>query len=173
MGLGVLISYYYHFKPECYAAIAKHKLMLTTGAIIGLAPIVLWSVRATVNYTIGFTTSAIGFGCVLILALADTKKKFGPVSIVGSILAYVGRYSYSIYLWHRVVNEWALAELESRYGKLDYRIEFVLFLLGAVALGVITQEVIDVPCLKLRDVLFPSRSEPVVGYPHGRTELAA
>src|SRR5581483_3304979 len=162
MLIGVLISYYYHFKPEKYREFAKHKWLLFFGAVCFLFPCLVWSIESKLIYSVGFTTIAIGYGCLLMLIVPAVECEHDRSFLfIGNPLAYVGRYSYSIYLWHRVVNEWILAKLETNYGKLDYRVSFILFILASIALGTMMQWLVEGPSLKLRDVLFPSDAPAV------------
>jgi peptidoglycan/LPS O-acetylase OafA/YrhL len=79
-----------------------------------------------------------------------------------SPLAWIGRYSYSIYLWHVIV-----FVLMERYLPLSGWL--VTYLVASIVLGVILAKVIEIPFLRLRDKLVlrmqwsVACSEPVKG----------
>jgi peptidoglycan/LPS O-acetylase OafA/YrhL len=76
----------------------------------------------------------------------------------------LGAYSYSIYLWHMPVRDgvhWMTTALG--LGVLSCALFGTLFYIaGSVIIGVGVAELIEMPMLRLRDRLFPSRSSNLV-----------
>jgi len=106
--------------------------------------------------TLGLTMVYLTFGIWLMLCLYRNSDKTGPL---GSLLAKVGFYSYSIYLWHMPVKDWGLKALE-HYLKhpLPFGWVLLIYLGGSLFLGIAMGKLIEWPFLRLRDRYFPSRS---------------
>ncbi len=142
---GVLLAYYAHFDRERFeAAIQKNRTLLACVGIALLLPCVLFDQYDRFNYTFGFTCLYLGFGCMLCVALrSPPPKQFG---IIVPACASVGRYSYSIYLWHI---PWLI--LISRLKLLSS----ALYLIGAIAAGVVAARCVEVPSQRWRERLAP------------------
>ena len=65
---------------------------------------------------------------------------------------YLGKHSYSIYLWHLPVKMWVVDQLLPGRGVLN----FTCFLLGSFVVGAFFSEILEMPVLALRNRLFPS-----------------
>ena len=79
------------------------------------------------------------------------------------ILAIAGFYSYSIYLWHFPLERWLMPEVqkifEHAFHFWSWPLYFVIYFSGAILVGIGMARLIEVPFLRLRDRLFPSRSQ--------------
>lgn len=136
--------------------------------------------------TVGFTLLYVGFGAVLILAthegakirVADSGARIpGPPSRdpvlhdvlamggripalvqrgAGSVLAWIGVYSYSIYLWHLAVKRWVVPVLVHAAGWRDASIAaFLVYIASSLVFGVVLARLIEIPTLALRDQWLP------------------
>ena len=98
---GVTIGYLFHFKPQTLVRIANWRLLIA--GFLLLIPIYFLEVENWHMYTWGLTWTHLGFACILIWAIhtpvAQSRLLASPISL----LARVGFYSYSIYLWHWMV----------------------------------------------------------------------
>jgi peptidoglycan/LPS O-acetylase OafA/YrhL len=107
----------------------------------------------------------LGFGGLLLLCLympdniqlpipAGLNKLFGMAE---TAFAFVGMYSYSIYLWHVATLPWGLAFLR-RVFHIDPAPVFaqVLYYVVSLIVGILLSRVIEYPMLRVRDRLFPS-----------------
>jgi peptidoglycan/LPS O-acetylase OafA/YrhL len=160
---GAVLSYYHHFHGEALRSwFRKYRTNLVFGAACVLAyPFVYELVGDPFINTLGFTLFSWGFGVLLLACLYGIPERIrNPLARVPCrLLAFVGFYSYSIYLWHEQFYIW-MPRLLLRYAslRLDVGLETALALSGAVLWGVLVATVIEVPLLRLRERWFPSRS---------------
>jgi peptidoglycan/LPS O-acetylase OafA/YrhL len=102
---GVFIAYVYHFHSRTLDAVARHRKLLWLVAAVSLTPLFFTDPGySRFAYTGGFTLLTIGYGAILIL-LIHTHPGLGLmgrvlISPVGRVVAFIGTYSYAIYLWH-------------------------------------------------------------------------
>ena len=160
---GVLLSYVHHFRQsDGFARLARHRAALLIASAVLIAPCLALPLSHWFMHTIGFTLLYLGFGGILVVALSDDGLD-ERIGTVGSALAKVGAYSYSIYLWHvpvrRIVAVIVHRALES--GPSAPLVEGCLYVTASVAVGVAMAKLIEVPCLALRDAIFPSRTPGV------------
>jgi peptidoglycan/LPS O-acetylase OafA/YrhL len=100
-------------------------------------------------YVWGFSIFAMGGLGLVLWALGNPLPSRAPV-LRG--LAWIGFYSYSIYLWHLPVAR-ILAVVAG--GRLPESVLPVCFLVASVVSGVLLGKLIDWPMLRLRDRWFP------------------
>jgi len=166
---GVCLAYCHHFHYEKFThVVRKNRLWILLFSLAALAPAVVFPVSSAFMSTIGFTLLYLGFGGVLLLALyrsdsnvaSPLRRLFGAG---GSLLARIGTYSYSIYLWHLVVASLGLALIRRTYTMVAGReqlhplLQFAAYVVASVATGIIAAKLVEIPVLKLRDHYFPGR----------------
>jgi peptidoglycan/LPS O-acetylase OafA/YrhL len=136
---GVTLGYFSHFDEISFRE-GKKTWVLLLGCFFVLTLLVLPDIpRLTFSY--------VAFSFVLVWAVNHSK----PKSVIWKPVAWIGYYSYSIYLWH-VFALLALEIMPSRW----YR--FPVYIGIAMFFGIGMSKLIEVPSLKLRDQLFPSSS---------------
>lgn len=153
---GVALSYFYQFDTARFVRVlTPWRRGLIALGLLALVPPFLFRLEATpFLYTIGFTLNSLGSGALLVgLLLGD-----GPHSRMSRILAAIGAYSYSIYLWHLAWLIVLLPTAEGAFGgRFLYGPRLALYFAGSVALGVLMAFAVEVPSLWLRDRWFPRR----------------
>jgi peptidoglycan/LPS O-acetylase OafA/YrhL len=164
---GVLLAYLYHMKPALLARIARHKWLLL---IIGFA-LVLPTGLVTIGehrwiWTIGYTMLYVGYGCILV-ACVYTAPGDGPLgkilfSLPARIFAWIGVFSYSIYLWQAdlgtiPVRHYIMPYLPKHPTSMNWALSTGAYLGVTIATGIIMSKLIEMPVLALRDRLFPGR----------------
>jgi peptidoglycan/LPS O-acetylase OafA/YrhL len=121
-------------------------------------------------YTYGFTCLYLGYGCLLVGFLHVPLNDIGRPILMGlRVIAYIGTFSYSIYLWHlfgmHLVQHLPLGQL----------VRLALYYGAAILLGIVTAKLIEFPALRLRDHLFPPSApqalEPVLASSAANREL--
>ncbi|MBU0611338.1 MAG: hypothetical protein KKI08_25895, partial [Armatimonadetes bacterium] len=166
---GVAIAYIYHFHPDRFAAVARHrKLLLIVGTLL-LVPTSLLGIHSRAVLTLGFTALYLGYACWLVVVVTSPLHS-GRVGRflagrLGRLLARIGFYSYSIYLWHFCLR-WpysvAVREAQQRLAGVPLEATWLLFValyaVASVAVGIVAALVVEGPFLRLRDRVAPSRS---------------
>lgn len=146
---GVLLSYYYRFRPAVFERIASWRggwLVIAAG----IAVLSAFPVENRNMHTWGFTVVYLSAGCLVAKAVAFNGPR--PIRAISRVLAGIGVYSYSIYLWHifylwRVVPHFHVTSHVGLYW---------VFFVGSVVFGIAAAKVIEIPVLRFRDRVFPS-----------------
>ena len=146
---GVLLCYYYRFRPNIFERIASWR----GGWIVIAATVAVLSAFPVENrnmHTWGFTVMYLGAGFLVAKAVAFEGPR--PIRVMSSLLARLGVYSYSIYLFHlfymlRVVPYF---HITSKVGL--YWCSFA----GSIPFGIAAAKLIEIPVLRFRDRVFPT-----------------
>ena len=163
---GVFLGYLYHFRPEILAAFTAsngRRVALALLAAVLVSSCLIFAPSNRFMVTAGLTALYLGFGIILILCLQMQgvlpKTLARPCERLGTALAYIGMYSYSIYLWHKPVATWGLAFLRKfLHLSVGLWTGFTFYVVTSILVGVLLAKVLEFPVLKLRDRLFPSMS---------------
>jgi peptidoglycan/LPS O-acetylase OafA/YrhL len=138
---GVTLGWFRHFQPN--------QLQLRNSSVLALIGIVLVlpefaNVTPAIMASAGSLAALLGFSLLLIWALnSQWLGKLNPI-------AWIGTYSYSIYLWHL-----PLARLfQGTYH--NNVLAFWSYVMTAIVVGVGMAKLVELPVLKLRDRFFPS-----------------
>jgi peptidoglycan/LPS O-acetylase OafA/YrhL len=154
---GVAISYAYHFHTRRFVeSLSPWRPWLTIGGTVLLTPAFLFQLETTpFIYTVGLTLFYLGSGMLLVGALLSGLPRSGILVL----MATLGAYSYSIYLWHMPMSEWGVPLVEWAFGtSLGFGVSTAVYLIGSLAFGVVMAKIVEVPALRLRDHWFPPRS---------------
>ena len=166
---GVLLAYFYHFKPHLLARITRNRWALLGVGILLVSPMMVLRIKTAMFVpAVGFTMLYIGYGCIL-LALLYTPPGEG---ILGKLMmtplaravAFIGTFSYSIYLWHIDVGYTPLHYLLEhgflKNSSLEARwfVVMTLYVSSSTLAGIVLGNMIERPTLALRDRLFPAKA---------------
>jgi peptidoglycan/LPS O-acetylase OafA/YrhL len=153
--IGVLLAYWYCFHNSTFQSTASRlRYVLPIAGLILLLPMFAW--EATEHRWLmvwGFSLFYIGSACLVMWAVTARVQSV-PVTAV----AWLGSYSYSIYLWHFAVLRWFMIPVLGGYGAGHPYLWVGLYGLLAFAVGIVAYHVVEYPTLKFRDWLVPSRS---------------
>lgn len=157
---GVMLAAVYWMKPDLYRRLAQKKGMLL--AIVGF--LVAWLAFATrhdsLDESIGYTIQSAGYVALIVLMLEHTGA-MARVWLFRAI-AWVGVYSYGIYLWHSI----AFAPADILIAKTSalglpalviWALALAFQIAIAISAGYITTRLIEFPFLLLRNALFPAQ----------------
>src|ERR1700738_1490032 len=162
---GVLLGYFYHFRPQILEHLMNSKLNKVVIAVssAGLLSTVFFFARDSRLFsTFGFTFLYLGFGGILLLSLYLQGVLGGRiarfVSAIGSAAATVGMHSFSIYLWHGPAGAWfpGLVRRILHISSFSVNERFVVFAIGSLVIGITMSKIVEYPILRLRDKLFPA-----------------
>jgi peptidoglycan/LPS O-acetylase OafA/YrhL len=173
---GVAISYVYHFHTAPFVEwLTPWRRTLFLGGAILLTPAFVVQLETNpIIYTLGLTVFYVGSGMMMVgILLSDLPRRRSI-----ALLAALGAYSYSIYLWHMPVHDWVVPLVERAGGIRGFGARSVTYLVGSLVLGVVMAKLVEIPALRLRDRWFPPRSrgpieERVSGSPRESTKARA
>lgn len=155
--IGVLVSYYYHFSENFKTFISKYRLSLFAIALVFISLPFIFSADSFFMLTFGLTIMQAGFGIIVALAAVFSNKidsyRFANF-FVTKALSYIGRYSYSIYLWHLFLYK-MLSEFWQKEPPVI--IYFAVTIIGGICLSLLVEQVF----LKIRDKYFPTHMRRV------------
>lgn len=161
---GVLLGYFHHFQPALLDRIlrpVRNRVALLVLAAACLLPCLVVPVGTAFMLTLGLTLLYFGFGIVLMICL----NTYGvlpawlavPVSAIGAAFAFIGVYSYSIYLWHEeIIAGTPVLLWQFFHLKMGQLTEFVVCFSGSIVFGTLMSRLIEYPVLRLRDRVFPA-----------------
>jgi peptidoglycan/LPS O-acetylase OafA/YrhL len=153
LSFGVFLAYVYHNHSEWLEKTVRERAVpLSILAIACIMPCVVWGVSTDLAYTVGLTLLYLGFGLAMMLVIHKPLSA-PPLKAI----AYVGFYSYSIYLWHRIIL--LLTEATALLTKMWYPLVLVLYFVLSIGVGIACAKTIELPFLSLRNRLFPSRTK--------------
>ena len=166
---GVLLGYVHHFRLaffEKLLASTRNRLTLALLAVVLICPTLVLAPENCFTLTVGLSMLYVGFGIILVLCLHVYDVFPGGIAIflgrVGSVFAFVGMYSYSIYLWHDCVLPWGPGLVRRVFHvQVKGPFLFLFYFLVSVILGILMSRSIEYPALRLRDRLFPALQSPV------------
>jgi peptidoglycan/LPS O-acetylase OafA/YrhL len=140
---GVALGYLYHFDREKFENIFERRYLLLLALPLllpSLTMTVFWPATATL-LSLTLLCNLIGFS--LIVGWAVTRR----LPHVGW-LSEIGKYSYSIYLWHLVVAMFWSSHAPTLLGLIGFTV-------SAVAIGVAMACMVELPVLALRERFWP------------------
>jgi peptidoglycan/LPS O-acetylase OafA/YrhL len=142
---GVTLGYYRYFRVEEFRRAGGFPLWIL--GVILLAPLGFWKLRTAWMDTVGLAMLLVGFSLIVLWAANRTVPDWLPFRA----MAWIGRYSYSIYLWNLVVKGFF------GYEETGGRLVFLPVYVGtSIAVGWFAAYLIETPFLDVRDRLFPS-----------------
>ena len=165
---GVLLAYLFHIHPQIMDKIGRQRGLLLLIGLALLAPVAAMDDHGRFVRTYGYTMLYLGYGCILLAMIYTTPGRGISGRLIDSFfakgLAFIGVYSYTMYLWQAEFGimpvrhfalPWAKSHLHSGlFGFYLMGLQILLTFIG----GVVMAKIIERPALALRDRLFPGRA---------------
>lgn len=157
---GVMLAILYWLLPGHYRKLATRRAWL----MLAVATLLVWLVflqdEITVEESIGFTIQSIGFSALIMLVLEHSGRLRDTLPY--RWVAWVGLYSYGIYLWHTVAREPGKIFISAALAHgvplmATWALAVVLQFAIAICAGYVTTRAVEFPFLRLRDAIFPDR----------------
>jgi peptidoglycan/LPS O-acetylase OafA/YrhL len=165
---GVLIAYFYQLKHPLLARVGRHRSILLLLGIAMIAPTIVFDEGSIpFTWTLSYTLLYLGYGCILVAFIFSTPDRGllgrALASRPAAALAGIGVFTYSIYLWHYdlgalPVHNYLLAHLPRHPAPLYWLIGTAAYLAAALSAGIIMARLIEMPVIRLRDRIAPSRA---------------
>jgi peptidoglycan/LPS O-acetylase OafA/YrhL len=151
---GVALGYLYHFHHESFVRTLRpwRYALLVTGTGLLIAFLFFGTPSKFYIHTFGFTQNFLGAAAIVVGTLMCQI----PRNLLTVTLTTLGSYSYSIYLWHMAIYYWAIPQM--REAGLSWQIRTTIFVFGAFVIGIAAAKLVELPTLRFRDRLFPSRA---------------
>jgi peptidoglycan/LPS O-acetylase OafA/YrhL len=161
---GVLIGYLYHFRPTVLEELMRprsNRAAMALASVVLLSSAYFYSRDDKFFAVFGYSFIYLGFAGVLLLSLylrgIITGKSARALELAGSAAAYVGVYSYSIYLWHDPLAAWLPGLIRRMHGfPIGTSGRFVIYLIGGLTIGIVMSKLVEYPILRLRDRILPA-----------------
>ena len=158
---GVMLAVLYWMMPATYERLARQKALLVSLIVM----LVLWLAFAHpyewLDKSVGYTIQGVGFAALIVVMLESrgtlTRTR------TGRAVAWIGVYSYGIYLWHSI----ALAPVALFVSKahtygvppwVTWGVALSMQVAISLGIGYVATRAIEFPFLRLRDALFPDRA---------------
>ena len=160
---GVLLGYLHHFRGQFLERLlssTRNRIMLGIASGILLSSSLILQNASRLMLVLGFTWMYLGFGIFLLLCLQVQgvlpKAGAAVAGNVGRCFAFVGMYSYSIYLWHFAILRWEPIFVDKVFNiRQGFVSSYVSYLVASVAIGIVMSRLIEHPILRLRDRILP------------------
>jgi len=163
LSAGILISWYYHFQYERFKHwVSERKVLLLILSIILLGPIFIFPYYDKWTFTIGLTSIWLGYSGIvmLLIVLPAEQNEWNDFfhSKPALVIAWIGFYSYAIYLFHVFIGAGALSNF-SKYCwmRAPLAIQFSVFLAADIFFGYFISNMIEQPILRWRNRILPSK----------------
>lgn len=158
---GVMLAIAYHYKPDIFHRLQRYWLLWCSVIAATLA----YAYLARRGWNPAWMIDMADLSGVALLMLLYRRREANRHNWLYRLVAWIGLYSYGIYLWHVSVDApvaWVSQRLPALPGLLWGVTAPVLL---GIALGVLTTEAIEFPMLRLRERWFPRRVDSPVGVP--------
>lgn len=152
---GVWLSYWWHFRwnDAVKAKLRAWSPAFLVGGWILMSAFIQQQMNFAMLLLLQFVVAYLGAGALVLASFAWRPASLGGVL---RLFAWLGRHSYSVYLWHLLVLEWLQPWLrQDQPGWLRMVACELAVHVACWTFGVVAARAIEFPVLRLRDRLFP------------------
>lgn len=155
---GVFLSYLHNFRPEVLRTLAtrwrKPVFLLGTLAIM---PCMILQPDNPITYTVGISLAYLSFGIILVLSLYKETLRT-QASRGEKAISWIGVYSYTIYLVHVPLAMIFAGIYAKLNGAVNQYALHAIYCASTLLTGMMFSKLVELPFLRIRERLFPSRS---------------
>ena len=159
---GVLLAILYHYAPETFQRWQERR-WLWMAALAGAVVFFRFQTASPWSTSVGWDMADL-LGVALLMLLYNPGKQERR-SAAYRVIAWIGVYSYGIYLWHVAVIAPSLAVASRLPHWMGPLWVAVMPIAAGIGLGAAVTKLVELPALKVRDRLFPRRIDSPVGPP--------
>lgn len=160
---GVMLAILYHYRPAIFHRLQRMWWIWVILIVATLAYLrfgdMSWFLAPAVSWD---AANLMGVATLMLLYRHHPDAKH---SALYRLVAWIGLYSYGIYLWHVSV----MAPIEHLASRLPAKAAYEVIAIGPIVLGIVLgilmTKLVEFPALRLRDRLFPRRVDSAVGIP--------
>lgn len=153
LALGVVFCYYWQYhNSELRSFAQSHRPLILISGICLLSPAFFAYRESGAFFIFGYSAVAVGSALVILSALS-IKSQLSWLKPV----AFLGKHSFSIYLWHALVLMFVQITVIVAPNALNCPVEIALSIGGPIIFGVLASMAIDMPMLKLSDCMSAHR----------------
>jgi peptidoglycan/LPS O-acetylase OafA/YrhL len=159
--LGVLLSHYWN---NCWNEPMKMRIVslrwpLGLAGLCLLAPGVAPIMEPQWFNIFGFILIYLGAGCLLLSCLSLDYRRCPPLL---KHIARLGKYSYSVYLWHILAGTCLFPLISSKLNNpFGWILDMLIYFTLSWVVGIVMAHVIELPLLRIRDRFFPSNQRKI------------
>lgn len=156
---GVLLSHYWHniWNESMKKRIISLRWLLALVGLGLLLPGLVPEMETQWFRIFGFILIYLGAGCLLLSSLA---LDYLPCPFFIKWLAWLGKYSYSVYLWHLIVGGVLFPLIEVKLNnRLGWTLDALIYFSLCWIVGILMACLVEFPVLRVRDRWFPSLSK--------------
>jgi peptidoglycan/LPS O-acetylase OafA/YrhL len=172
---GVALRAIAEFKPAWFDGTRQWRPALVAFGLACWAPNLVVDPGSPWIRTLGLSATYLGSGAFLLAAYHTRAQDFGawapPVRRLARVLAWIGIYSYAIYLWHVTLMGFTERQVGRLIGRFDgapgleWATAAIIVCSAAVLGGALMTWLVERPALAIRDRWFPSRLGTGSGVP--------
>jgi peptidoglycan/LPS O-acetylase OafA/YrhL len=171
---GVLIAHVSVFRPHLWERLLAYPWLMIGVGLVVVTPPMFFDRPLVWIHTAGFTLLYLGYGSILLGAMGlqarsvPTRDRASNFAVRGLLaaLAWIGVFSYGIYLWHL---DFAMApvwyhvqpKLSAFTPPSRWIVVNIIYICVAILAGVLMTYIIEFPVLRLRERWFPRPVDPV------------
>ncbi len=154
LSCGVLLAGISIFRPELYERIKANRRLLLAIVLLGCALLIPTETDKFYRTAVGYNIATIASAALLLFM--DKVTIPSPLQIPSRVLAFLGIYSYSLYIWHYSTGTAGMRAVTKYLHVTDPMLLVATRYGVAISAAIIVTKIIEQPMLALRDKLFPS-----------------
>jgi peptidoglycan/LPS O-acetylase OafA/YrhL len=150
---GVLLSYYWHnrWSAEYKNSLMNKRWLFVLGAL-GLLSTAIYRDELWFNL-VGYVCTYVGSAYLLVSLLSLDRK---APNLCVRAMAWLGRHSYSVYLWHVMSGYWLLPYITLKgHNMTCWTTNLFIYFVMCWTVGTVMSVAVEFPMLRVRDRFFP------------------